>query len=127
MTGTRFASVDEYIDSFDGTVWARLTQTREIARRVLPDAEEVISYNVPAYRRDGVFVVYFAGFTHHTSLSFYPSANTYARFADELAGFKTSKSAIQLPLTEAYPADLVEAIIAFRRDEAAEHARSKRS
>ncbi len=55
-------------------------------------------------------MVQFAGYTEHTSLNFFPSAATFAHFSEELAPYRTSKSAIQFPLDEPLPVDLIDAI-----------------
>jgi len=122
-----FTTVDEYIEAATYDVEPRLVETRRIIRAALPDAEETISYNIPAYKQHGVVVVQFAGHTEHTSLNFFPTAGAYARFAEELSAYKTSKSAIQFPLAEPLPVDLIDAIVRFRADEAAEFAARKQA
>ena len=67
----------------------------------------------------------FAGYTEHTSLDFFPPAATFAQFAEELAPYRTSKSAIQFPIAEPLPVDLIDAIARFRADEAAAYAKRK--
>lgn len=123
----KFTTVDDYIEAATYDVEPQLAEMRRIIRAALPDAEETISYNIPAYKQDGVVVIQFAGFTHHTSLSFFPTAATYAQFAEELAPYKTSKSAIQLPLDQPLPVDLIDAIARFRGEEAAAYAARKKS
>lgn len=121
----RFTTVDDYLEAATYDVEPRLAETRQIIRAALPDAEETISYNIPAYKQDGVVVVQFAGYTEHTSLNLFPSAATFAHFSEELAPYRTSKSAIQFPLAEPLPADLIDAITRFRAEEAAAYARRK--
>jgi uncharacterized protein YdhG (YjbR/CyaY superfamily) len=123
----KFTTVDEYIEAATYDVEPRLVEMRRIIRAALPDAEETISYNIPAYRQGGVVVIQYAGFTHHTSLTFFPSAATFAHFAEELAPYKTSKSAIQFPLAEPLPVDLIDAIARFRGEEAAAYASRKKA
>ncbi|MEO6604707.1 MAG: DUF1801 domain-containing protein [Aeromicrobium sp.] len=120
-----FTTVDEYIDASLMDVDERLVEMRRIIRAAAPDTEETISYNIPAYKVDGVVVVQFAGHTEHTSLNFFPTAGVYAAFNDELAAYKTSKSAIRLPLDEPLPTDLIDAIVRFRLNEVAEYVASK--
>lgn len=123
----KFTTVDEYIEAATYDVEPRLIETRRIIRATLPDAEETISYNIPAYKQDGVVVVQFAGYSEHTSLNLFPTAGVYARFAEELAPYRTSKSAIQFPVDEPLPVDLIEAIARFRAEEAAEYAARKKA
>ncbi|MET0449356.1 MAG: DUF1801 domain-containing protein [Aeromicrobium sp.] len=121
-----YTTVDDYLSAATYDVEPRLIETRRVVREVLPDAEETISYNIPAYRQHGVIVVQFAGHSEHTSLNFFPTAGAFARFSAELAPYKTSKSAIRFPLDEPLPVDLIARITAFRLDEAAEYAARKR-
>ncbi len=121
----KFTSVDEYLDASLIDVEERLVEMRRIIRAAAPDAEETISYNIPAYKTDGVVVVQFAGYPEHTSLNFFPTAGAFAAFDEELAAFKTSKSAIRFPLDEPLPVDLIDAIVRFRVNEAADYIASK--
>jgi len=122
---TKFTSVDEYIEASLFDVEPRLIETRRVIRAAAPKADETISYNIPAYKSGGVVIVQFAGHTEHTSLNFFPTARAFAKFASELAGYKTSKSAIQFPLDKPLPVDLIDAIVRFRVAEAAEYVRNK--
>ena len=122
-----FTTVDEYIDASLPEVEPRLTQMRDIVRAAAPDADETISYNIPAYKQHGVVVVQFAGFTEHTSLTFFPTAGAFSQFATELLPYRTSKSAIRFDLDEPLPADLIDAIVRFRLDEAAAYAARKKT
>lgn len=121
-----YTTVDDYLSAATYDVEPRLIETRRVIREALPDAEETISHNIPAYRQHGVIVVQFAGQTEHTSLNLFPTAGTFARFDAELAPYKTSKSAIRFPLDEPLPVDLIARIAAFRLDEAAAYAARKR-
>jgi uncharacterized protein YdhG (YjbR/CyaY superfamily) len=112
---TKFSTVDEYIDTFDGETKARLLEIRELVRRVLPEAEEGISYNIPAYKYNGVWAVYFSGYAKHLSVALGGPLGTVAEvFASELKPYKTSVSAIQFPHKTAMPHDLLQRIIEHR-------------
>jgi uncharacterized protein YdhG (YjbR/CyaY superfamily) len=124
---TKFTSVDEYIEAAQFDVEPRLVEMRRIIRAAAPDTDETISYNIPAYKSDGVVVVQFSGFTEHTSLNFFPTAGAFAEFNAELEPYATSKSAIRFPLDQPLPVDLIDAIVRFRVDEAAEYAARKKS
>ncbi|MBS1795494.1 MAG: DUF1801 domain-containing protein [Acidobacteria bacterium] len=104
-------SVDEYIESFPAEIRAVLSEIREIVRAAAPAAEETIGYGMPAYKSGGP-LVYFAAFKNH--LGFYPTASGVAAFAERLAGYKTSKGAVQFPLGEPLPAALIAEIVRFR-------------
>jgi uncharacterized protein YdhG (YjbR/CyaY superfamily) len=82
----------------------------------LPEAEEVISYQIPAYKLNGRAVIYFAGWREHYSL--YPaSGELKAAFKDELAPYEVSKGTIRFPLSEPVPVKLIERITKFRAKE----------
>jgi len=109
-------SIDQYIALFPEDIQALLTQMRETIRAAAPEAIEKISYQMPAFYYHGN-LVYFAAFKHH--IGFYPTASGTAAFQAELAGYKTSKGAIQFPLNQPLPLDLVRRIVAFRVSESA--------
>lgn len=120
MAKTDFKSVDEYIAAQPQQVQAVLERVRGTIRKALPGAEEVISYQIPAYKLHGDRVIYFAGWKQHFSL--YPAGERLvAAFKKELAGHEISKGTIRFPLAESVPDKLIERIVKFRAKEAAEH------
>jgi uncharacterized protein YdhG (YjbR/CyaY superfamily) len=124
LAKTSFRSVDAYIASQPETAQAALKRVRAIIRKALPEAEEVISYQIPAYKLSGGAVVYFAGWKHHFSI--YPaSAALVKAFKAELAPYELSKGTIRFPLGEQVPAKLIERIAKFRAKEVAERAKAK--
>lgn len=124
MAKTSFKSVDDYIDSQPETVQGILELVRSAIRKALPQAEEVISYQIPAYKLPAGAVLYFAGWKQHYSL--YPAgARLVAAFKRELAGYEISKGTIRFPLSEPVPVKLIERIATFRADEVAERKKPK--
>ena len=111
---TKFTSVDEYLASFDGPVRERLEAVREVFADTLPEAEEVISYNIPAFRQDGMFVVYFSGHKAHISIACYPTERLYESLHQELQPYKKSKSAFRLPHQQPLPIELLRAVAIFK-------------
>jgi uncharacterized protein YdhG (YjbR/CyaY superfamily) len=123
MAKTDFKSVDDYISSRPEPVQDMLKRVRNIIRKAMPGAEEVISYQIPAYKLHGRAVLYFAGWKEHYSL--YPStAPLVAAFKKELAPYEISKGTIRFPLSDPIPAKLIERIAKFRVKEAAERVKS---
>ena len=117
---TKFSSVDQYLDDFEGPVRERLETVRQVFSETLPDAEEVISYNIPAFRQDEMFVVYFSGHKAHISIACYPTERLYESLKDELERYKKSKSAFQIPHDRPLPVDLLRDVALFKvRDNAA--------
>jgi uncharacterized protein YdhG (YjbR/CyaY superfamily) len=122
---TDFRSHDEYLAVQPPKVRTVLRKVRAAIRKGAPDAEEVISYQVPAFRQDGVPVLYYAGFTEHWSLSCPPPLPLQEFPA--LARYPSSKSAIRFPLDEAVPAALVTAVAKHRVKVAKAMAAAKRA
>src|SRR3989475_11938408 len=124
MTKTDFKSVDEYIASYPEDVQAILRRVRSTIRKAVPGAEEVISYQIPAYKLHGGPVLYFAGWKQHYSL--YPAtAHVVAAFKDDLAPYEVNKGTIRFPLSQPVPVKLIERIAKFRATEVAEREKSK--
>jgi uncharacterized protein YdhG (YjbR/CyaY superfamily) len=119
MAKTDFKSVNEYIASRPKAVQAILRTIRNTIRKAVPTAEEVISYQIPAYKLDHRPVLFFAAWKQHYSL--YPASDRLvAAFTDELAGYKRSKGTIRFPLSEPVPVTLIARIARFRAKEVAE-------
>ena len=119
------ANVTEYLSGFPPGARAALRQVRAAIRRALPEAEEVISYRIPAYKVDGRVAIYFAGWTKHYSL--YPAdARLVAKFKHQLAPYEVNgKGTIRFPLAEPVPAGLIAAIARDRATRARERARAR--
>ena len=114
---TSFTSIDGYIAAQPEAVQTVLRRVRRTIRKAVPDFEEAISYQIPAYKLHGRPVLYFAGWKQHYSL--YPATDRLvAAFRKELARYELSKGTIRLPLSEAVPVTLIEAIARFRAKEA---------
>ena len=111
----KFNSVEEYLAAQTGHKKRILEELRGIIRTSAPDAEEVISYNMPAYKQEGM-LVYFMAHTNH--IGFYPGSSVVNEvFKDELKGYKTSKGTIQLPINKALPKRLIQRIVKYRVNE----------
>ncbi len=124
MAKTDFKSVDDYVAAHPQDVRAVLQRVRSTLRKALPGAEEVISYQIPAYKLHGGAVIYFAGWKQHYSL--YPAtAPLVAAFHDELAPYQLSKGTIRFPLSEPVPVRLIARLAKFRAQETAERTKAK--
>ncbi|HNW88806.1 MAG TPA: DUF1801 domain-containing protein [Bacteroidales bacterium] len=104
-------SVDKYISCFSGEIQTKLQQLRLAIRKAAPGAEEVISYQMPAYRQ-GKILVYFAAHKNH--IGFYPTASGIEAFKNELSAYKLTKGTVQFPYKRPLPLKLVEKITRFR-------------
>lgn len=124
MAKSGFKTVDDYIASRPEAVQKTLKKLRGIVRKALPGAEEVISYQIPAYKLHGSTVLFFAGWTSHYSL--YPANNRFvAAFKKELAPYKLSRGTIRFELSTPIPEKLITRIAKFRAKEAAVEAVSR--
>jgi uncharacterized protein YdhG (YjbR/CyaY superfamily) len=124
MAKTDFNSVDEYIASQPEAVQAVLKRVRSAIRKAVPGAEEVISYQIPAYKLPSGSVLYFAGWKQHYSL--YPATDQVVEaFEDDLAPYTVNKGTIRFPLSQPVPVKLIERIAKFRAKENAERAKAK--
>jgi len=117
-------SIDEYILDFPDEVQALLIQVRYTIRQAAPDAEESISYGMPAYKTYGKPLVYFAGFKNH--IGFYATPTGHSEFAKELSKYKQGKGSVQFPIDQPIPLDLIFQIVEFRVIENMEKAKAKK-
>lgn len=105
-------SVDAYIAEFPPEVQQMLQEVRSLIRATAPDATETISYAMPTFDLNKQHLVHFAAFKQHIGL--YPTPSGVEAFQAELAAYKTSKGAVQFPLGEPLPTDLIRRIVEFR-------------
>lgn len=105
---------DSYIATQPENIRPILQQLRQIIKEIVPEAEEVISYQMPAFKQNGM-LVWYAGYKSH--IGFYPSSTPIIYFKDELKAYKTSKGAIQLPLDKPLPVELITKIVKFKIEE----------
>lgn len=105
------AKIDEYIDAQPDDVQAILREMRRVIHEAAPDAEEVMSYGVPGFRQKKNLVQFGAAKQH---IGFYPTPAVIEAFAEQLMPYKTSKGAIQFPLSQPIPYDLVRAMTEYR-------------
>lgn len=109
--------VNEYLEGIDEPKRSTLERLRQTILEVVPDAEQVISYRVPAFRVDGKTIAGFAAFRNH--LSYLPfSGSVLPKLADELQGYTMTKSALHFPIDRPLPKALVKKLISARLTEA---------
>ena len=110
----KYESVDEYISGFPEEVGGKLKSIREAIKKAAPDAKEIISYNMPAFKTSHI-LVYYAAFKNH--IGFFPTASGIAAFKKELTGYKLSKGTVQFPYDKPIPIPLVKKIVKYRLKE----------
>jgi uncharacterized protein YdhG (YjbR/CyaY superfamily) len=116
------ADIDEYIAAFPAAVQARLQSIRRTVKKVAPDAQEKISYQIPTFTLGGN-LIHFAAFRNHIGV--YPGASAIEALQEDLAGYRTAKGTVQLPLDRPIPVKLIEKLVRFRIDERSRRANSK--
>src|SRR5260370_37857020 len=105
--------VDVYLANLDEPKRTTLQQPRQTIHSIIPEAEEGISYGMPAYRLRGKVIAGFAAFKNR--LSYLPhSGSVFAEIPDDLAGYVTSKGALQFPIERPLRRALVKKLIAIR-------------
>jgi uncharacterized protein YdhG (YjbR/CyaY superfamily) len=107
-------TVDEYIKQFPPEIQRGLKELRAFIKAEAPEAEEKISYRMPAYHLNGV-LVYFAVFKGHYGL--YPTPAGITPFEKELAPYKSGKSTLRFPLDKPFPWELIRKVIQFKKQE----------
>jgi uncharacterized protein YdhG (YjbR/CyaY superfamily) len=104
--------VDAYLASVSGEARARLAELREAIKAAAPDAEEVISYQIPTYKQQGALVAFGAARNH---AGFYVmSPAVIEEYRDEIKSYGTAKVTIQFPLDKPIPAALIMKLVKAR-------------
>ena len=111
---TAFKNIDDYISIQTPEVQILLEQMRQTIKKAAPEAEEVISYNMPAFKYHGM-LVYFAAYKKH--IGFYATPTGHSEFKEELSVYKQGKGSVQFPLDKPLPLDLITKIVVFRVNE----------
>lgn len=125
MLKIKFDDVEEYVSIFPEEIRELLQSIRTAIKEAAPEAEEVISYNMPAYKYYGI-LVYFAAYKNH--IGFYPGSSLITEvFKKDLVKYKTSKGTIQFPPDQQLPLKLIKKIVKFRVRYNLDKAKTKKS
>lgn len=106
-----YKTIDEYIGDFPEDVRERLQKIRRTIRGVAPGAVETISDQIPTFKLNGKFLVFFAAFPEHISI--YPIPPGDDDFTRDIAPYVKGKGTLQFPLSKLIPFDPVEKIVGF--------------
>ena len=107
------AEVDKYLAEIDEPKRSTLQRLRQTILDVVPEAEEGMSYGVPAFRLEGKVIAGFAAFKNH--LSYLPhSGSVFPVLTAELDGYRFSSGALQFPIDAPLPQPLVENLVRVR-------------
>ena len=109
-------SVETYLKNLDSSQQAGLERVRSITKQVVPEAEEVISYGMPAFKYHKRILIYYAAHTHHMGI--YPASDAMVEtVGSKLKKFRTSKGTLQFTQDKPIPESLLKQIITFRQKE----------
>jgi len=117
MAKTDFKTIDEYHKTFPIELQNRMQQIYKTIKEVAPHAQEVISYQIPAFKIGKHFLIYYSAYAKHISLSSPWSKAFLHEFEPELKKLKVTKSAIQFPNADELPLTLIKRMITFRKRE----------
>jgi uncharacterized protein YdhG (YjbR/CyaY superfamily) len=109
--GADINSIDVYIKTFPEGSRKILEKIRHIIRTVAPGAVETISYRIPAFKLNGKYLIYFAGWKNHVSL--YPIPKGNADFRRAISQYVAGKGTLKFPLNQSIPYDLISQIVTF--------------
>lgn len=109
-----FTTIDEYIVTFPENIQKKLNEIRAVIRSEVPQVGERIAYGIPTFTLNGN-LVHFAGYERH--IGFYPTPSAMKEFKNEMRAYKMSKGAVQFPLDEPLPEDLIRRMVRFRVEE----------
>lgn len=115
MKQTKPMTIEAYIQAQPDPVRTQLEAIRGVIASTVPEAKEAMRYGMPTFRLDGKNLVHFAAHTNH--IGFYPTPSAIEAFMDELASYKSSKGAVQFPLTRQLPLALIRKMVLFRARE----------
>jgi len=110
-----FSTIDDYISSFPKETQMVLEKIRATIKKIIPKAEETISYAIPTFKLNGKSLVHFAGYKNH--IGFYATPTGHEEFKEELSKYKQGKGSVQFPLDKPIPYDLIKSIVKFRANE----------
>jgi uncharacterized protein YdhG (YjbR/CyaY superfamily) len=104
-------TIDDYMKNFPKEVQKKLESIRNLVKKIAPEAQEKISYQMPTFYLNGN-LIHFAAFKNHIGL--YPTPNGISAFQKELSKYRNAKGSVQFPMDEALPMDLIKRIVKYR-------------
>ncbi len=120
----KFKTVDEYLSTLPGDVKVLLLTVKELIQKSAPKAEELISYNIPAFKLNGINLIYFAGWKEHISI--YPIPTGDAAFQKAISNYQGGKGTLKFPINKPLPISLIKKIIKFSLKENLERIQNKK-
>lgn len=107
----KFKTVEEYLSSLPTNTKDLLMIVLDLIREIAPDAKEIISYNIPAFKLNGKSLIYFAGWKEHISI--YPIPRGDENFQTAISPYQAGKGTIKFSINKKLPLALIKKIIKF--------------
>ena len=108
--------IDDYLAALDEPKRTTLQKLRQTIHAEIPDAEECISYGMPAFRLEGKVIAGFAAFKNH--LAYLPhSGSLFGKLSGDLATYERTPGSLHFPIDKPLPKALVKKLIATRLKE----------
>jgi len=120
---TGFNSIDEYIEGFPEETQKALKEICAAVKALVPNAEEYISYKMPAFKVNGEYFIHFSAWKNHIGMYPIPAGNE--AFQKEIETYRSAKSSLNFPLDKPMPIQLIEKFIKFRIAENLKNAKVK--
>ena len=108
-----FKTISDYIKAAPKEAQPALRKMNALVKATLPGAEGVISYNIPCYKLNGKYVIYFAGFKQHVSL--YPIYANTPKLKTALKPYTSGKATAKFPLNKPLPVTLIKQLVRYRQ------------
>jgi len=115
-------NINEYIAGYPKKIQKLLYRLQATIKKAAPQAEEVISYGIPAFRLNGM-LVWFAAYSKH--IGFYPRISGIEAFKKELSAYLGAKASVRFPLDKPLPLGLIIKIVKFRVNENSQRTKAK--
>lgn len=112
MSKVKIVTVDDYIGGFPIEIQEKLKSIRSIIKNVAPNAEEMISYNMPLYKNNGNLIISFAAWKTHIGL--YPAPRTSGEIKKKLKPYEGAKSTLRFPHNEKLPVAIISKVVKLR-------------
>lgn len=107
-----YNDINEYINSAPNDIKVKLNKLYKLIKTTVPETDDAISYGMPTFKLNGKNLVHFAYYKNH--IGFYPTPSPIEKFKNKLKDYKYSKGAIQFPLSEDLPLNLIKEIVVER-------------
>ena len=107
--------IDEYLEKIDDSQKAELERIRKIVKQTVPEAEETISYGMPAFKYNKKYLIGFAAFKNHMSI--FPTSSPIEAVKQKLDKFELAKGTIQFTKDNPVPESIIQEILNIRLDD----------